>query len=235
MSTRFKNLLLKERKCNLIFALIVLFNIVTFSVGINEKVQDNSDTLVDSLKLCIVWGNIVLFEILLFQKKIITNGSLLLKVLSSVAVVLLNTMCFVNIWLIVIVAQANDDNDTTVTTNQGANKDYLLLGISLATDICYLILYLIFRSKRSILIVILLIIIEVIIFSVSATTGSDEAIDIANLTIALVTTSLSILLWSSNVTLDDNGNTFELKDYWERVDLDESTENIISNKFDIEV
>ena len=160
---------MKDMKYNIIISVLILFNTIVFAIGIAKKVQGDSDTVVDILKLCLVWGNILLFELLLVQKQIIINGSLLLKSIYSFAVIILNLMCCINVWLIIKVAQASDDDNVQQT--QGANKDYLLLGISLTNDIFYLILYLIFHSKRSIAIVVLLVIVEVIMFSVSATSG----------------------------------------------------------------
>ena len=69
MLTRFRNFLSKDSKCNALVVSIVSFNTIVFSVGVALKVFEFSETIVDSLKLCIVWGNIFLFEILLFSVK----------------------------------------------------------------------------------------------------------------------------------------------------------------------
>ena len=51
--------------------------------------------------------------------------------------------------------------------------------------------------------------------------GADQgyAVDIANATLALVTASMAIILWSGQVVMDERGNPKEFRDFLLRDDL----------------
>lgn len=196
---------------------LMVLNAIFFISGCSTKVGDGSDTTVDALKLCMVWNNIFLLTLLLFQKRILLVGSNQLKSLFIGAIMVLNVLSLAALTLIYKVAVSTDDK---YESEVGIQKDYLLLGITLATDICYLILYILFKSTRASLIAVMMIVVEVIIFIAANSHGSDEAIDVANLVVSFITSLLAVMLWSAKVALDSNGQPLELKDYFERDDLE---------------
>jgi len=217
MPSKLSNLLVQDKLWNAIVLFLMVLNIIFFISGCSTKVEDGSDTTVDSLKLCMVWNNIFLLTLLLFQKRILLVGSNQLKSMFIGAILVLNGLCFAALTLIYKVAVATDDKYEEAV---GTQKDYLLLGTTLATDICYLILYILFKSTRASLIAVIMIVVEVIIFIAANTHGSDEAIDVANLVISFITGLLAVMLWSAKVALDTSGQPLELKDYFERDDLE---------------
>lgn len=219
--SKLANLFVKDKIWNAVVLLLMLLNAIFFITGCSMKVSDSSsestDTTVDALKLCMVWNNIFLLTLLLLQKRILLVGSNQLKSLFIGAILVLNVLSLAALALVYKVAVATDDKYQVTV---GVQKDYLLLGATLATDICYLILYILFKSTRASMIAVIMIVVEVIIFIAANTHGSDEAIDIANLVISFITGLLAVMLWSAKVALDTNGQPLELKDYFERDDLE---------------
>lgn len=209
---------LSKEKCSAPFvALLVLINVGVFISGCLIKLNYGLDTIVDALKLCMVSNNIILLNLLLHQKRILSYGTMKLKYLFITFVGILTTMALVALVLEYKVAVSHNSTFQEVA---GAQKDYILLGTSLATDLSYLILYILFKSTRASLCTVVLIVVEMVIFGVAANAGSDAAIDIANLVIALITGILSLLLWTAKVALDENGKPLELVDFIERDDLE---------------
>lgn len=217
MTSKLSNLFIQDKIWNVVVLFLMVLNAIFFITGCVIKVGDGSDTTVDALKLCMVWNNIFLLTLLLFQKRILLVGTNQLKALFVGAIVTLNVLSLVALSYVYKVAVSDDDK---YEVSAGASKDYILLGTTLATDICYLILYILFKSTRASLIAVTMIVIEVIIFIAASFEGSDEAIDVANLVISFITGLLAVMLWSSKVALDPTGQPLELKDYFERDDLD---------------
>ena len=97
----------------------------------------------------------------------------------------------------------------------------LLLGTTVVTTMCYLFLFLKFRSIRTYMVTQAIFIVVIIIIIIGGTSDeTDKGLSIANLVCTYITGLLAIILWSSKVALDAHGEPLELKDYFERNDLD---------------
>lgn len=209
--------------------LVVFISI--FIAAICEKFAGGIDTTVDFLKLTLVWMNLIIMSVLLYQKNFFYFGILWQKVLLSFGIVTLYSLCMLNLFILILDSMSTDDKPNNSFLPY--SYDFLTLGITLGNDILYLVIYHVFQSRRALIATVTLIIIEFVIFASCANTGSDEAIDTANAVLSLITFVLALMLWSAKVSLNSDGTPLEFKDYFERDDLDDDHLNLVegtSNK-----
>jgi hypothetical protein len=220
MENDFKKLqifLKKEITLNSIVAFLLLFCLVMFVTAVTLKVNGSEDSVVDLLKLLLVETNLILMLLLLHQKKIFSYGAVWLKFTFTLGFIICHVGTILN--LIILVNNSRDSNNKNDFLP--FDRDFLTLGVTLTTDVLYLLFYILFQTRRAGLITLLLIIAEIVIFVVCAKSGVDKAVDIANVTLSLITCIMAVMLWSAKVVLNTNGAPLEFKDYFERDDLEE--------------
>ena len=190
---------------------VAIIAIKTKSEPSDELVAAVEDNQCDFLKLFLVWTNVFMLGLLLFQKKVLLHGSLCVKTLFGAFLIGLNVTALINLALLIKISS----NPTNQNTFLPYNYDWLTLGITLFTDIAYFVFYGMFKATRSMVITGVLIVIEIIIYGLAVEFGADQgyAVDIANATLALVTASMAIILWSGQVMMDERGNPKEFKDF----------------------
>jgi hypothetical protein len=225
---RLTNFLRQDIVWNAIVSSFLFSSIVFYIAGVATKVNNvsnnNIDVTIDFLKLLMVWANIILLTLLLFQKKILTYGACWMKALCLIGLIILGTGIIIDFSEIILEYQSSGEDQN----HQKFNLDSFTLGVSFLTDLFYLSLYITFKSRRAIISTLALIITEIILLGVCAKLKSDEAIDVANLTISLITCAMGVLLWSAKVVLKADGTPLEFQDYFERDDL-QDMEIMITN------
>lgn len=202
----------------LLFAASLFIALVCLKMTETEENEDDIDNKVDFLKFVLVWSNVILLGVLLFQKKVLTNGASWMKALFGSLLIALNVAALINFAILIKIRSSMKESEGQATILP-YNYDWLTLGITMVTDISYLVFYSIFKSTRAISITVALIFIQIIVFAVCAQNGSDVAVDLANAVLAMVTLSMAIMLWSGQVVLDERGNPSEFKDFFARDDL----------------
>lgn len=182
----------------------------------DDLVALEQDSQADFIKLFLVWGNVFMLGFLLFQKQVLINGASWLKALFGCFLVGLNITALINLGILIKISLNLEAGQDSVLPY---NYDWLTLGITCFTDVAYLVFYAIFKSTRGVLITGVIIICEIIIYAVCVNLSSDVGVDIGNATLALVTASIAIVLWSGRVVMDEHGNPKEFKDFLLRDDL----------------
>ena len=215
----------KDKAMNIFVVLALITNFCLFvailslkwnEIDGNEQEEDNQ---IDFMKLFMVWLNVFILMFLLFHKKVMTTGSCGIVTFFSLALLGLNIAAVINFGILIkIVAQGNDLSQETVLP---FNYDWLTLGVTLVTSLVYLIFYFAFNAKRAGIITAVLIFVECIIFAACAHIGDDFAVDTANAVVTLITTGLSVILWSGRVKINEQGRAEEFQDFWARDDLEE--------------
>ena len=225
---KISNFASKEKSSNLFMIFSLTFNFALWLAIVimktdevkmdaeDDLVQNKLDNQVDFMKLFIVWSNVFMLGFLLFSKKVLINGAAWLKVLFGCFLVGLNIAALINLGVITKISLNLADGQDSILA---FNYDWLTLGISCFTDLAYLLFYGLFKSGRAVVITSALILSEIIIFAVCANLSSDIGVDIGNVTVALVTSSMAVLLWSGKVVLDESGNPKEFRDFLLRDDL----------------
>jgi hypothetical protein len=229
MSTqKLVNFVSKDKSLNIFMVLLLTFNFSLWLAIIiiktkpspsgeeDELIEALADSRADFMKLFLVWGNVFMLGLLLFQKKVLINGATWLKLLFGSFLVGLNIAALINLGILIKISLNLEAGQGSVLPY---NYDWLTLGITCFTDIAYFIFYFVFKSTRGMLITAGVIIAEIIIYAVCVKLSSDVGVDAGNATVALITASMAIVLWSGKVELDEQGNPKEFKDFLLRDDL----------------
>ena len=221
MSSKFSTFMKKEVGWNSVVSFSLITSFTFFLAGIIGIGMGAADSTGDFIKLFLVWANIFLLMVLLFQKKILTFGANWMKAAFAVGILSVNALALFNLSILVLNSNKGEEEGTSSGGVLNFNYDFITLGITLVTDVLYLGLYAIFRSSRAIIITLALIFVEIIIFAVCADLPTDDAVDIANYVISFTTCTMAVMLWSAKVVLNNDGNPLEFKDYFQRDDLEE--------------
>jgi hypothetical protein len=232
---RGRNFFQKDRGMNMLivcllatqFALYV-GNVVTKWNEIDGN-ETEEDAQCDFMKLFMVWINILTLAILLFFKKVMTNGSCGIITFYSLSLLGLNIAVIINVGIVINIFVKGEHKGEHGVSFLSYNYDFLTLGITLYTNLCYLIFYFAFRAKRAGLITLVLIFVSCIVFAACAQLGDDFAVDTANATVSLITAMISMILWSGEVKINDEGGAVEFHDFFDRDDL-EDMQVMISNQ-----
>jgi hypothetical protein len=208
----------KELAWNATVLSLMLLSMLLFIAAIVIKISGNNmDVTVDFMKLLLVWINLAVMCVLLEQKKVLSYGALWLRGLFVLGLIACNLGAVLNLSILILsYSKPNAEDDQNFLP---FNYDFLTLGVTLVTDVLYLIFYILFRSSRAIITSVTLILAEIIIFAVCAHVGTDAALDFSNLSLSLITGLMALLLWSAKVVLNSAGAPLEFKDYFERDDL----------------
>jgi hypothetical protein len=97
--------------------------------------------------------------------------------------------------------------------------DQGVLAMSFLTDLAFLLIYIFFESSRAIWMSGVMIVVEIVMFILAFTIEDDSLIDYANLTVAFMTSFLSLILWSGRLVVLESGET-KFYDLYEHLELD---------------
>ena len=236
---KYKHRIISFFKKGLLWNSLVLFFSVLmaslFIAGVTEKwTSGSNDSVVDYCKLFMVWANVIILMLILFQKRVFLGGALWIQVCYGAAVVALHVFVLLNL-SILIISDPNEEvgNDKPLSIVP-YNRDYLTFAATILTDLVYLSIYVLFQSSRAISCAILIITLEIIIIGWSTYNATDFAVDTANLALSFVSGSLAIIMWTAKVTFTSKGSPLDFKDFAIRDDLDESFDSfLIYDKRDI--
>jgi lysylphosphatidylglycerol synthetase-like protein (DUF2156 family) len=103
-----------------------------------------------------------------------------------------------------------------------SDTDLWVLAMTLLTDMTYLAIYSFFKTTRAVWLTLAMIVVELTIFSVAFTLQDDSLIDSSNMSFALITSLLSLVLWSGRLSVKDGETRFydyyEMRDYPATID-----------------
>jgi hypothetical protein len=174
-----------------------------------------------------VWLNANILLLLLFQKRVFIGAALWIQVCYGASLIAVYVVIFINLNILIITAAPNYDGDGQPLSAVPYNRDYLTFAATMFTDLVYLSIYIVFRSKRAIVAALMIIAVEVIILGWSVHEETDFAVDTANLALSFVSGSLAVIMWTAEMKFTKDGSPLDFKDFAIRDDLDESFDGFL--------
>ena len=212
--------------CLVLTSFVVMASL--FIAGVTAKWTGGSnDNTVDYCKLFIVWLNVNILLLLLFQKRVFIGATVRIQVCYGAVLVALYVMLFLNLSILIITASPDYTGNGQPLTAVPYNRDYLVFAATIMTDLVYLSIYILFRSKRAIVAALMIITIEIIILGWSVHNATDFAVDTSNLALSFVSGSLAVIMWTAEVKFTNEGLPLDFKDFAIRDDLDESYDGFL--------
>jgi hypothetical protein len=204
------SVLLKKEPGNIFILTLISLQVLLYVTAVSIKWTIDIDGIADSLKLILVCTYITNFYSIVWQKRecILEYSSKLPLIFGGFFILLTSTVAFN--WFLISAEIHNDDF-------YALNNDNFTLGITIGTDLMYLIFYFYFKSFKALALTSFLLVIEVIVMGVSQTLDSDAVIDTMNLTVMMVTSFMALFLWSGKIAIVDGRARFY--DLSEREDL----------------
>ena len=216
---RFSKFFVQDTKFNVFVFSTLIINLALYIGAVYLKSIDselsNFGFKVDFFKLFLVWSNILLMSGLLLQKKIGYSATWI-KSTFVTSLAILNIGATLNLYLLV----SNSDQFKGEGKLFDFQLDFLTLALTIFTDLVYLALYVIFKSKRAVALTFFIILIEAFIFVFCMRLGTDFAIDVGNLTISMATTVIALPLWGAKVVLTPEGEPLEWKGFFDLFNVD---------------
>lgn len=194
----------------IVFIFIACLGIYIGSICAKFITDNDDDT--DLMKLILVSVNILGFVLISFGRHINLYKVFRLKIILVAIYVALLAGVAMNYNVMVIRFRNPADQ-----TPYNFNVDYLTLAMTLLSDIMFLMVYVFFTSRKILLLTVVLITLEVVVFGVSFTLGSDDVIDTVNLSTSMITLLFSIVFWSGETILETPRNRF--RHFYEDVDM----------------
>ncbi|KAF9152712.1 hypothetical protein BGX20_005073, partial [Mortierella sp. AD010] len=193
---------------------IVFFACLAIYIGsVCEKLINDNDNNTDLMKLILVTVNIFGFILISLRRHINLYKVFRLKIILVITYIALLTGLIIDYHIMAIRFKNPEDN-----TPYNFNVDFLTLALTLLSDSMFLMVYIFFASRVMLKLTMTLIALELVVFCLSLILGSDDVIDIVNLSTSMVTLMFSIVFWSGETILDHPTNRF-LHPYEEEVDM----------------
>jgi len=202
----------ESRALNSVILFLLALCISLFIAAICEKWTIDDDDITDLLKILLVTMNVVIFVIITIQKRDVVRRVRNITFVLTAFLLTLSGGIILDYYIMAIRFENDDDFQPL-----DFNADFLVLALTMLTDVLYLSLYIFFNHKRVLLITVGLIILEIVVFGVSFTVGSDDIIDTVNISTSMVTAIMSMIFWSGLLTVE--GSNVIFYDFYERLDL----------------
>ncbi|KAF9165209.1 hypothetical protein BGX21_010185 [Mortierella sp. AD011] len=194
----------------IIFIFIACLGIYIGSICAKFITDNDDDT--DLMKLILVTVNILGFVLISFGRHINLYKVFRLKIILVVIYLVLLAGLVMN-YNIMVIRFRDPDNQTPYNFN----VDNLTLAMTLLSDFMFLMVYIFFHSRKILMLTVVLIVLEAVVFGVSFTLGSDDVIDIVNLSTSMITLLFSIVFWSGETILSTPRNRF--RHFYEDLDM----------------
>ncbi|KAG0319569.1 hypothetical protein BGZ99_005012 [Dissophora globulifera] len=204
---------LKNPILNSVFLFVFLTCLSVYIAAVVLKVTTDNDNDTEAMKLLLVSVNILGFILISFGRHINLYKVFRLKVVLIVLYIALTVgvvLNYVNLGL-----RFRNPDETKAPL--GFNEDLLTLAMTLLSDTMFLMVYIYFSSKKALISIVVLIVLEIVIFGVSFALNADDLIDLANLTASMFTLALSITFWTGETIIESPRNRF--RHFYEDVDM----------------
>ncbi|KAF8939565.1 hypothetical protein EDD21DRAFT_374140 [Dissophora ornata] len=224
--TSFKKLSKIFREQPIINSFIVFIFVACLGIYIGSicaKYITDNDNDTDLLKLILVSVNIIGFVLISLGRHINLYRVFRLKIILFVIYTVLLAGIVMN-YNIMAIRFRNPDDETPYNFN----VDSLTLAMTLLSDFMFLMVYVFFTSRKILMLTVGLIALEIVVFGVSFTLGSDDVIDTVNLTTSLITLFMSIVFWTGETVLESPRNRF--RHFYEDVDMQNLNPGVFDGK-----
>ncbi|KAF8935375.1 hypothetical protein EDD21DRAFT_373569 [Dissophora ornata] len=196
---------------NSFILLIFMACLGIYIASLVEKHFHDNDNEADLMKLVLVTVNIIGFTLISLGRHIDLYKVFRLKVILIVIYVVLLVGIIMDYHIMFLRFKNPDDN-----TPYNFNVDFLTLAMTLLIDFMYLMVYVFFTSRTILTLTVALIALEIVVFLISCSLGSDHVIDTVNLSTSIITLVFSIIFWSGEASLE---TPHRFRHFYEEVDM----------------
>ncbi|KAG0315885.1 hypothetical protein BGZ99_007185 [Dissophora globulifera] len=193
----------------ILFMLLACLGI--FVRAIVSKFATEDDNQTDLMKLILLTVNICGFVLISLGRHINLYQVFRLKVVLLTTYVVLFVGVVVN-YMIMTIRLRHPEIENPL----GFNVDSLTLAMTLLSDSMFLQVYIFFRSTKILMLTVILMTIEMVVFGVSFYLGTDDVIDVVNLSTSMVSLLFSVIFWTGDTVFEGHGKKFV--HFYENVD-----------------
>ncbi|KAG0307765.1 hypothetical protein BGZ98_009837 [Dissophora globulifera] len=198
---------------NSFFVFIFTACLGVYVAAVYLKVTTDNDNDTEAMKLLLVSVNILGFILISFGRHINLYKVFRLKVVLIVLYIALVVGVVLN--YIELALRFHHPDETKAPL--GFNEDLLTLAMTLLSDAMFLMVYIYFSSRKVLISIVVVMVLEIVIFGVSFALDADDLIDLANLTASMFTLVFSIMFWTGETIMESPRNRF--RHFYEDVDM----------------